>query len=342
MSSFHAETSRTHDRRRSALRALLAGMLGGSAMTASTAWGQPAGGWPSKTIRFVLPFSAGGINDILIRILIGKLSPALGQPVVVDVKTGASGVIGADAVAKSPADGYTWLASSFPLTVAPALTANLPFDPVKDLRAVAMLATAPNALVVSSELPLRSVADLVAAAKNESGGVSYASPGIGSSAHIGSETFRRLAGFSANHVQYRGAPPALVDVIAGRVTFMLVSASLATAHVRDGRLRALAVMDQRRSTDLPAVPTIAEAGFPGAQVVPWFALHVPAGTSDDIVQRLHREVSKALSDPEVVAGFTKAGASVAPAATPAQVDAQLREEVARWQALARDIQLPRQ
>ena len=306
----------------------------------SIASAQP--GWPVRPPHAITPFPAGGINDVIMRVFADRLSAALGQPIVVEAKTGAAGNIGTDFVAKSAPDGYTWLASSFPFTVAPALFNSLPFDPIKDFRAVAMLATAPNVLAVAPDLPVSNLQEFVAYARRAPGGVSYASPGAGSSAHIGTEAFSRDAGFTATHVVYRGAPPALLDLMAGRVQMMMVSASLAAPQIAEGKLKGLAVMDTRRHARLPDIPTVAEAGFPIQPVVPWFALHVPAATPQPIIDRLNREIGQALSDPQVRERLQKAGATPASPMPPGAVDATLKQEAARWQQLASQINLQKQ
>lgn len=299
--------------------------------------------WPARPIRVVTPFPAGGINDTVIRIVCEKVAAALGQPIIVEVKAGAAGAIGTDFVAKSEPDGYTWLASSGPVfTAAPALFQTLPFDPLKDFRAAAMLATAPNILVVPPQLPVSNLRELVAYARQTPGGISYATPGAGSSAHLGTEAFMRDAGFSATQVAYRGAPPALLDLIGGRVQFMMVSASLAAAQIGAGKLKGLAVMDTRRYPGAADIPTVAEAGFNVEPVVPWFAIHVPARTSDAIVARINREVVAALADPQVRASLGKAGAAAAEPAAPRQIDAAMQAEAARFQALAREQNLAKQ
>lgn len=299
--------------------------------------------WPSKPIRVITPFPAGGINDVIIRIITDKLSPVLGQPIVVEAKTGAAGNIGTDFVAKSDADGYTWLASSGPVfTAAPALSSSLPFDPLKDFRGAAMLASAANILAAAPQLSVSNLRELVAYAKSTPGGISYATPGAGSSAHLGTEAFMRDAGFTATQVAYRGAPPALLDLMGGRVQFMMVSASLAAPQIAAGKLKGLAVMDVRRYPGTPDIPTVAEAGFNIQPVVPWFAIHVPAATPDAIVNRINREVEVALGDPEVQARLQKAGATPAKPRQPQQIDADIRSEVTRFQQLARDTNLKKQ
>lgn len=298
--------------------------------------------WPSRPPHAITPFPAGGINDVIMRIFADRLSVTLGQPVVVEAKTGAAGNIGTDFVAKSAPDGYTWLASSFPFTVAPALFDSLPFDPLKDFRAVAMLATAPNVLAVPPGLPVSNLKEFVAYARKTPGGVTYASPGAGSSAHIGTEAFSRDAGFTATQVVYRGAPPALLDLMGGRVQMMMVSASLAAPQIAEGKLKGLAVMDARRYPGLPDIPTVSEAGFQVQPVVPWFALHVPAGTPRPIIERLNREIGQALANPQVRERLQKAGATPASPMPPDAVDAEMKQEVARWQRLAEQIHLQKQ
>ena len=299
--------------------------------------------WPTRPIRVITPFPAGGINDVIIRIVSDKISTALGRPIVIEAKTGAAGNIGTDFVAKSEADGYTWLASSGPVfTAAPALFNTVTFDPIKDFRAAAMLAAAANILVVPPQLPVSNLRELVAYAKSTAGGISYATPGAGSSAHLGSEAFMRDAGFMATHVAYRGAPPALVDLMGGRVQFMMMSASLAAPQIAAGKLKGLAVMDVRRYPGAPDIPTVAEAGFQIEPVVPWFAIHVPARTPDTIVNRINREVETALADPDVKAKLQTAGATPARSAQPRQIDADMAANFARFQRLARDNNLKKQ
>ncbi|OJX05002.1 MAG: hypothetical protein BGO72_06765 [Burkholderiales bacterium 70-64] len=319
----------------------LVGVLSMSAATAALAQADPS--WPSRPIRVVTPFPTGGINDVIARIVAEHIAPRLGQPIVVEPRTGAGGNIGTDAVAKSAPDGYTWLASSFPvMSLAPALYASLPFDPVADFRAVAMTASAPNLLVVSSQLPVSTVAELAAYARTKPQGLTYASPGNGSSAHLGSELLKRSAGFEAQQIVYRGAPPALVDVMGGVVDFMLASVSLAAPQIKAGKLKALAVMDTQRSPLAPDVPTLSEAGYREEPIVPWFAIHVPAGTPAAIVQRVNREVERALKDPDVRERLEKAGAKAAAPASPEAVDARVRDEVRKLGQFAREIHLPKQ
>ncbi len=299
--------------------------------------------WPSKPIRVISPFPAGGINDLISRIVADKVSPAFGQAIVVEAKTGAGGNIGTEFVAKSEPDGYTWLASSGPVfTAAPALWKTLPFDPIRDFRAVAMLATAANILVVPPQLPVSNLRELVQYAKATPGGITYATPGAGSSAHLGTEAFMRDAGFTATQVVYRGAPPALLDLIGGRVQFMMISASLAATQIAAGKLKGLAVMDVRRFAGAPDIPTVVEAGFNVQPVVPWFAIHVPAKTSNAIVDRINREVQAALADPDVIAKLHRAGATPATPMRPQQVDAEIKAQVVSFQQLAKDNNLEKQ
>lgn len=320
---------------------LLLSVVSMSATTA--AFAQTESSWPSRPIRVITPFPTGGINDVIARIVAENIAPRLGQPIVVEPKTGAGGNIGTDAVAKSAPDGYTWLASSFPvMSLAPALYASLPFDPVGDFRGAAMTASAPNVLVVSSQLPVNTVAELVAYAKTKPQGLTYASPGNGSSAHLGTELLKRSAGFVAQQVIYRGAPPALVDVMGGVVDFMLASVSLAAPQLKAGKLKALAIMDTQRSPLAPNVPTLAEAGYREEPIVPWFAIHVPAGTPTAIVQRVNREVERALKDPGVRERLEKAGAKAAEPASPDAIDARVRDEVRKLGEFAREIHLPKQ
>lgn len=320
--------------------ALVAAALAFGAASASLAQGVQD--WPARPIRVITPFPAGGINDIVMRVVAEKLSTAWSQPIVIEQKLGADGNIGTDAVAKSAPDGYTWLASSFPLTVAPALHAALPFDPIKDFRAAALTATAPNVLVVAPQMPVNSLGDFIAYAKAHPGKVFYAIPANGSSAHIGTEVFKRLAGFEATQVLYKGAPPALLDVIAGRVQFMLVSSTLAAQQIKAGKLKALAMISPQRSALLPGVPTIGEAGYAAALVVPWFGVHVPAGTPEPVVQKINQAITIALASPDVRSRLENAGLTPAEPRTPKEIDASLREEVLRWRQLAKQIDLSSQ
>lgn len=286
--------------------------------------------FPSKPLRIVVPFAAGGGVDILSRTIAQHLSESLKQPVTIDNRVGAGGNVGIDAVAKAPADGYTLvMATTGTHTINPGLYKSLPFDVEKDFAPITPVASVPNVLVVNASLPVSSVRELVALAKSQPGKLSYASFGNGTANHLSGAMFNAMAGIDTVHVPYKAAPQAVTDLIAGQTAFAFVNSPLALPHVRAGKLRALAVTGARRSAATPEFPTMTEAGVPGFVVESWYGLLAPAGTPAPVVARLHKEILTVLAKPEVRKFFTEQGADVV-TASPSEFAAQIKSERSRW------------
>lgn len=293
--------------------------------------------YPTRPIRIIVGFAAGGAPDALARIVADRLTQRWGQPVTVENRVGAQGATAMVAVAKSEPDGATLaLMPVGNAAVSPALFPNLPYDPVKDFAPVTQLATVENVLVVGAGVPARSVADLVALGRAPGAGLTYATPGAGSLAHLAAELFARSAGITLTHVPYRGVAPALTDVLRGEVTMMVAQLSTAKPLIESGQLRALAVASPGRSAVLPDVPTLAEAtGVAGLEAVSWYALMAPARTPPAIVARLNEAVSAAMKAPEVAAAMAAQGA-LPVGNSPAELSAVIAADTARWGKVVRD------
>ena len=290
-----------------------------------TAGAQPA--YPSRAVRIVVAFSPGGVTDIIARTTAPKLAELWGQPVVVENRTGAGGSVGAMAVARSPADGYTLLVHSSGYALNPAINPALPYDPRRDFVEVAPLASQPMVLVVGPSGPA-SVAELVAAARQRPGQLSYGSAGIGSGAHFNSEKFRIAAAIEVLHVPYKGGAEAIHDTIAGRISFTFNTVTLALPHIREGRLRVLAVTSAQRSALLPGTPTVAESGIPGFEYTFWNGLWAPAGTPAPVVQKISRDLARVVATPDVrerLAGLGAEPMSMAPEEFAAFVRAEIAD-----------------
>jgi tripartite-type tricarboxylate transporter receptor subunit TctC len=300
--------------------------LHGGALAQSTSKG-PAPAWPAKPLRATVAFTAGSATDIIARTLGERLWAQLGQPVVIENRPGASGTIGAAIVARAEPDGYTMLVNSSSHTVAPSTYASLPYDTVRDLAGITPLANLPSVLVIAPSRGIRSVRDLVTAARARPGAMSFASGGAGSAAQLNAERFRMSAGFDAVHVPYKGAPEALADIIGGRVDFYFCPIVPALPLVKDGKLLAIAVGSAKRATALPDVPTTIEAGFPNSEYNFWVGLFAPGKTPRPLVKRLYQETQKALSSPEMSQRMRTLGAEPMPM-TPEQFDAYVRDEIA--------------
>ncbi len=260
--------------------------------------------YPSKAVRLIVPYPPGGGNDTLGRLFAAKLGERMGQGFLVENRPGAGTMIGTEAAAKSPPDGYTILLSSIAThALSPNLYSRVPYDPVKDFAPITLLGIAPTVLVINKDLEAKTLAELIAAAKARPGALAYASGGNGTPPHINAEVFKSVAGVDLLHVAYKGGGPALVDLIAGRVHAMLDTAASAMPHVRAGRLRALAISAPRRSSEYPELPTFAEAGLPQYDTNAWYSMHAPAGTPPEIVRRLNGELVAILKDPDIVARF---------------------------------------
>ena len=282
--------------------------------------------WPSKPIRIIVPFTPGSGTDIIARAISDRLSANLGQPVLVENRVGAGGTIGAGVVAKSDPDGYTVLVQSSSHTVNPFTFQSLPYDTQKDFSGVTFLAVLPNVLIISPAKGIKSVQELVAAAKAKPGTINYASAGSGSATHLNAEKFRLNAGFEGVHIPFKGSPEAVTEVMTGRVDYYFSPVVSALPQIKEGKVLALAVGSPTRSSILPDVPTTVEAGVPNSEYTFWVGMLVPAKTPRDVVKKLYEETQKAIASPEVKERFAKLGAEAMPM-TPDQFDAYIREEM---------------
>ena len=281
--------------------------------------------YPTKPVRLVVADAAGGAPDQLARILAQRLSESLGQQLIVDNRPGAGGALGADLVARSPADGYSLLLTTTAIyAILPSLKKDLPYDPVRDFVPISRIATASNVLVVNSALPAASVAELVQLAKSKPGALNYASAGVGTPAHLAGEMLNLLAGIKLTHIPYKGAAPGLLDVIAGNAQLIITSPIAAGAHMNAGRVRALATTGAERNPSLPQLPTIAET-VPGYEISQSWGVVAPAGTPSPVIQRLSAEIGKAMSDAELKERVLKTGAIPA-GDTPAAFEAFMARE----------------
>ena len=295
--------------------------------------------FPSKPIRLIVPFPAGGTADILARLLGEKMAESFGQSVVVENRAGAAGSLGATAAARSPADGYTlFMGTTGTQAINPAVNAKVGYDPLKDFTAVSNFAASPFVLVVHPSQPAKSVAELVDAAKAQPGKLTYASFGTGSSAHMTGEMFRVRAGIDIVHVPYKGAPPALTDLMGGHVGMMFTLLPSVLQHIKSGALRPLALAAERRDPALPEVRTFGEAGMPGFVSDSWYGILAPAGTPAPIVARLNGEIQRVLAMPDVKARLAAEGAE-AVGNSPEQFDAQIRRDLAHWTRVAREAKV---
>ena len=286
--------------------------------------------YPTRQVKLVVPYPAGGGVDAVARLVAERLSQEWGHPVIVENRAGANGNIGGEYVAKSPPDGYTALFSPSPVyTTAKALYPNLPFDPEKDLKPVTLAAVTPNVFMVTPKLPISTLQELIAYAKERPGQVTYASQGVGSTAHLTAAYLAQVAKIEMRHIPYRGAAPALTDVIAGHVILTVDGLSSALGVIRGGSVRALAVASPKRSSALPAVPTTAEAGFPDFESASWYGVTVPAQTPDPVVRILSRAISRALHQPDILKNLEEKGAEVI-GSSPEDLAAYMRTDTARW------------
>ena len=291
--------------------------------------------FPSKPIRLVVTFPPGGGTDAIARLLSVPLSEALGQQVVVDNRPGASGNIGADIVAKSPADGYTWLIVNSTYAMNAGLFPNMPFDSEKDLLGLATIASTPIMLVVPATSPAKGVSDLIALAKSKPGQLTYASCGNGTPQHLGGELFKRMAGVDIVHVPYKGCAPALQDGLAGRVDALFNTVPNTVPQHKAGRLRAIGVGSKKRTAAAPDVPTINET-LPGFDVDQWYVILVPNGTPREVVQRINREIDRAVARPDIRERLI--AQSFDPLSMPLdEIQPMIRSDIARWSKLIREL-----
>jgi tripartite-type tricarboxylate transporter receptor subunit TctC len=286
--------------------------------------------WPTKPLRFVVPFATGGSTDVLTRLLCDQLTAELKVPCVVENKGGAGGNVGAAAVASAAPDGYTFLVSApGVLAYNKIIYRDMGFDPDKELDPICLYAWQPNVLVVNPELPVKSVAELIAYARDNPRKLNYASGGVGSTSHVAGELFKTMAGLEWQHVPYRGTGPSLVDLLAGRVQLTIDNLPAILPHIKSGALRALAISTEKRVPQLPDLPTIAEAGLPGYAAISWQMIAVPAGTPRPISDRLAATVTKLAQDPAFRARMTDVGAEAA-GGTVDEARAFVRQETVKW------------
>ncbi len=292
--------------------------------------------YPSKPIRIIVPYPAGGTSDILARALAPGLTTALGQPVIVENKPGSTGNVGADIVAKSPPDGYTVLLADIgSLAIGPSIFPTLPFDPVKDFAPVVMVAYSPHLLVVNPAVPARDVKELIALAKSKPGALNFAVSGIGGANHLAGVDFAMRSGIKWTYIPYKGGAQAIADVVGGQAD-VLFNGMLATyPMVKGGKLRALAISSTKRFAAAPEIPTVAESGLPGFETGSFQGIVAPAGTPPEIVNRLHQTVTKILATPEMQERLVAAGAETRPG-TPAEFGTFIRDEKARWAKVVKD------
>jgi len=295
------------------------------------AWAQQK--YPNKPIKFVVPFAAGGGGDVVARMLATRLQERLGNPVIVENRTGAGGNIGADFVLKSPPDGYTLLNMSSTYPIQAAVSKNLPFDAIADMQPVIMVSRDPVVLLVNANSPLRSARDLIDAARRAPGKLTYGSAGVGSIAHLGMEELAFLMGVQLTHVPYKGSSQAFTDLLGGQVDMMLTSATFSVPHIRGGKVRAIGIAGEKRMGTLTDVATFEEQGVRGYNVVDWKAVAGPKGMPPDVVAFLNRELNEVLRHKEVTAKFEAEG-TTAVGGSPEDMMRTVREDVERWRRVA--------
>jgi tripartite-type tricarboxylate transporter receptor subunit TctC len=294
--------------------------------------------WPNKTIKLVVPFPPGGGTDTFARPLAAKLSQQLGQQVIIDNRGGAGGTIGADVVAKSAPDGYTFLVGAVHHTVAVSVYKKLPYDLDKDLAPVTGVAYVPDVIVVNPKVPAKSIAELIAYSKANPTKVNYGSSGNGTTRHLAGEIFNRMTGTTMQHVPYKGSGPAMTALLGGEIDLIFEGLGSAASHIRGEKIRALAVTSPKRSPAFQDIPTMAEAGVPGFEALSWYGVWAPAGTPAAILDRMQAEVKAALASPDLAGTWAKQGAE--PGGEPrAQFAAYVKTETEKWGKVARDLKV---
>ncbi len=315
--------------RKSARVSLLVALFLGLSAVASHA--QP---YPTHPIRLIVPFAAGGLNDVVARLVAPHLERSLGQPVVVDNRPAASGIVGTDATAKAPPDGYTLLMVASSHTIVPATHAKLPYDAERDLAPIAMVAKNPLVFLVNPKVPANTLGEFVALAKASPGKFNYASPGAATQTSLVTELFSLRAGIKLQHIPYRGGNPAMQAMVAGDTQFTAISMLLSLPQIQAGALRAIATGGLTREPQLPDLPTVAEQGYPGFEAIQWIGLLTTAGTPKEIVERLNTEVNRALQDPDLIAKFAQQG--IAPAGGKSEDFARtIASDIKTWTETAR-------
>ncbi len=290
--------------------------------------------YPSRPIKLVVPLAPGGAADILSRLIQPQLERALGQPVIIENKPGASGIVGTDLVAKSPPDGYTFVVALATHSVNSAVNPKLPYDAEKDLAPVALFGKNPMMFVVNANVPARNIAEFVALLKANPDKYNYATPGAASQAHLVTSQWSNLAGVTMQQVPYRGGSPAILSTVAGDTQFSVMSSLVSAPHIEAGKLRALGIGSLQRDKHFPNVPTVAEQGYPDVEAVTWVAMFAPAGTPREITTKLNTEINRILREPEVVARLDQQG-FVPGSGSPEALGALVSAEIKRWTAVAR-------
>jgi tripartite-type tricarboxylate transporter receptor subunit TctC len=296
--------------------------------------------YPNRPIRLVVPFPAGGPNDIIGRLVAQKLGDTLGQQMVVDNRAGAGGNIGTDLVAKSPADGYTLLSGGMGSLIMNPIIDKVPYDTLRDFAPVILMASAPNVLVTHPSLPVRDVKGLIALARAHPGQLNYGSGGVGSTPHLSGALFNSMTGVNIVHIPYKGNAPAITDLLGGQVQLAYLGIPPVQPHIQSGKLKPLAVTSERRSATLPQVPTIAESGVPGYELSPWYGILAPAGTPGDIVMKLNAAIAKIVRTPEMKEKLAGIGAE-AETTTPEAYAARMKSDLARWTSVIRSAHIGR-
>ena len=296
------------------------------------------GAYPSKPVRMVGPFVAGGILDLMARAINEKLGALLGQPVIVEARPGADGSIGTEFVARAAPDGYTLLFAGLPHATLPALF-NTPWHPTKDFSGIATVSHVANLVVVPASVPVQSLAEFVKYASGRAGDINSLNGGTAGPQNLNTELFKKAAGISMTPVGYKGLVSGVPDLLNGALHFAIMPYALVDAHIKAGKLKPLAVTSEKRIKQYPGIPTMAEAGYPEASVLGWYAVLAPAGTPRSVIVRLNTAVNAALADPDVVARIEKLNAEPLPGSTPQSVDAMLQKETDRWRRLAKEAGL---
>jgi tripartite-type tricarboxylate transporter receptor subunit TctC len=315
--------------------------LAAAVLWAAILGGMPASGlaetYPDRAVHWIVPYPPGSGTDVVARLLGERLAQSLGKPVVIDNKPGAGAAIGVEALAKSAPDGYTiGMADTGPLAINPALYPKLGYDPVKSFAPITNIAMLPFLLVVNPSLPAKSVQELIAIAKEKPGQINYASVGNGSSVHLATEVFKKMAGIDMTHIPYKGSAPALQDLLGGQVSVMFVNLLSSQAYLKEGTLRPLAVAPAKRVSALPDLPTVAEAGVPGYDFISWFGLLAPAGTPQPVVQRLNSEIVRILKDPDMRARLIEQGGLEPVGSSPQEFASLIASEMTHWAEIVRN------
>jgi tripartite-type tricarboxylate transporter receptor subunit TctC len=315
---------------RKALKALLGVLL--VSLTSLAA----AQNWPSRAVHFIVPYPAGGYYDVLARVIGAELGETLGKPFVVENRVGANGMVGTDYVAKSAPDGYTIMMGGIgPHGINPSMYPNLPYSPTRDFAAVIHVASAPNVLVVHPSVPVNNVKELIALARAKPGQIPFSSAGSGSSQHLSAEMLNMMAGIKLNHVPYKGSAPSVTAILAGEVSMLFGTMADVVAHVKAGKLRALAVTSESRIPSLPEVPPMVEAGMPGFEATAWFGVLVPAATPRPIVERLNGEINRIIKSPEILKRISQGGSALIVGGTPERFAEFIRAEIDKWGKVVR-------